>query len=112
MRAEDPIVVTCPDDELLAGFVEDQLSDVERARVESHLAAARRDTTVRQTTRPRHHGIATPKESGFACPCKRFRKDPLRAGDDQRNDPPALGRIDASDDPVAAQLDHFTILAS
>lgn len=38
MRTEDPIAATCPDDEILAGFVEEQLSDVERARIESHLA--------------------------------------------------------------------------
>jgi hypothetical protein len=38
MKTEHSLSATCPDDEMVAGFVEDQLSDVERARVEAHLA--------------------------------------------------------------------------
>ncbi len=38
MRTEETIVATCPEDEILAGFVDAQLTDVDRARIESHLA--------------------------------------------------------------------------
>ena len=72
-----------------------------KVRLEPHFAVVRRDTAMREPPRPRHHRIAAPIESRFACPGTRFRQDPLDARDDQRDDPAAAGRIDQRDDPAA-----------
>ena len=81
---------------------------VRKVRFEPHLAVVRRDPAIRQAPRPWHHRIAAPIESRFARPSARFRQDPLDAGQDQRDDPSAVGRVDPRDGPGPAQLDNLS----
>jgi hypothetical protein len=55
-----------------------------------------------KTPRPRHHRIAAPVQSRFVSPGARFGEDPLYAGDDERDDPAAVRRVDPEDHIVAA----------
>src|SRR2546423_4743950 len=75
-----------------------------QVRLEPHFALAGRDAAVRKASRPRHHRIATPIQSGLECSRTTFRQDPLGAGDDEGDDPATIPRVDAHDGTVPAPL--------